>query len=119
MLENVIITNLSNGCILARAGERANTFFRRLRGLLGRKGLHQGEALVLCPCNSVHCIGMRFVIDVIFLDRFGQVIHLIEQMKPGSISPIIRQARYVIELPAGQISRSQTMVGHILKLREY
>lgn len=118
-MENVIVTNLDNGYNLAFAGVWAATFFKRLRGLLGKQGIQPGEALVLYPCRSVHCIGMRFVIDVIFLNRSGQVIHLIERMTPGSVSPVIKEAKCVVELPAGQISRSKTLVGHTLRIKNY
>jgi len=119
MTENVTIKNLDNGNTLAYAGVMAASFFKRLRGLLGKKVLQQGEALVLCPCNAVHCIGMRLVIDVVFLDQSGQVIHIIESMKPGSISPVIKKARIVVELPEGQIGRSQTTLGHMLRIKSY
>lgn len=119
MTGNVTIKNLDNGCTLARSGVWAGSFLKRLRGLIGKKEMLLGEAMVLYPCNAVHCFGMRFVIDVIFLDRSGQVIQLIENMKPGSISPIIKKAHFVVELPAGQISRTQTMLGHTLKIKHY
>jgi len=118
-MENVIVTNLNNGYTLAFAGVWAATFFKRFRGLLGKKEIRQGEALVLYPCHAVHCIGMRFVIDVVFLDRSGQVIYVIERMKPGSFSPVIKEASCVVELPAGQVSRSETMLGHTLRIKNY
>lgn len=46
----------------------------RMRGLLGRETLATGEALLLKRCGSVHTFGMRFAIDVLFLDRYQRVI---------------------------------------------
>lgn len=81
----------------------ANNFWLRLKGLLGRKGLDQGEALLIEPCNSVHTLGMKFPIGVVFLNTEGQILHLIEDLPPGRLSPIIRGARRVLELRPEQL----------------
>ncbi|NLW90415.1 MAG: DUF192 domain-containing protein [Syntrophomonadaceae bacterium] len=116
MTGHIIIINLDTGFTLADTAVRAASFFKRLHGLLGKKGMLQGEALVLTPCSAVHCIGMRFVIDVVFLDRSGRVVHTIESMKPGSIGPVIKNAYCAIELPEGQIERSKTKLGDTLRI---
>ncbi|ACC73464.1 DUF192 domain-containing protein [Paraburkholderia phymatum] len=54
--------------------EVANTPFERMRGLLGRAGLDTDRALWLEACNAVHTFGMRFPIDVVFIDRRGCVL---------------------------------------------
>src|SRR6187397_2160327 len=41
---------------------------RRMRGLLGRSGLSEGEGILLRPAGSIHTFFMRFPIDVVFLD---------------------------------------------------
>jgi uncharacterized membrane protein (UPF0127 family) len=46
----------------------------RMRGLLGRDDLPEDEALLLRNCWSVHTFGMRFAIDVLFLDRRQRVV---------------------------------------------
>ena len=88
-------------------------FFSRLRGLLGRKGLDEGEGLLLSPCSSIHCIGMRFSIDAIFLDKQYQVVDIFPDMKPGSMASR-RQARYVLELKAGEAKRHKIEIGEQL-----
>ncbi|WP_324250918.1 DUF192 domain-containing protein [Paraburkholderia saeva] len=52
----------------------ADTAVERMRGLLGRDHLASAEGLLLRPCRSVHTFGMRFSIDVLFLDRDGCVV---------------------------------------------
>lgn len=94
----------------------ANTSWSRTKGLLGRKSL-QNEALILSPCNSIHSCFMSFKFDVIFIDKDGRVIHLIERMKPFRFSPIIRKAWAVIELPVGVIQSSGTRIGDMIKWR--
>lgn len=84
--------------------QTADTFVSRFRGLMGAKALAKNTGLRIAPCNSVHCFFMRFPIDVIFLDKQDQVIHIQKNMKPGSISPIIRKAKSVIEANADTLS---------------
>jgi len=58
----------------------------RMRGLLGREGLPVGELMLLEPCGSIHTIGMRFAIDVLFLDRNWRVIAIRESVHPGRLA---------------------------------
>lgn len=54
----------------------------RRRGLLGRDGVN--GALLLTSSSSVHTVGMRFVMDVAYLDRRGTVL-AVRTMRPGRI----------------------------------
>src|SRR4051794_40944928 len=54
----------------------------RMRGLLGRDGLAQGEGLLIRPTNSVHMFFMRFPIDVVFVDRELSVRKVVERLRP-------------------------------------
>ncbi len=90
---------------------QADTYFTRLFGLLPRSGLQPGEGLWILPCKDIHSIGMRFEFDALFLDADLVVIHLIQRMKPLRISPFIRQAKSVLELPPGVIEQTETQMG--------
>ena len=46
----------------------ADSPFARLRGLLGKARLRSDEAMWVVPSHGVHTIGLRFPIDVIYLD---------------------------------------------------
>lgn len=93
----------------------ADGFFSRLRGLLGRSGLEEGEGLLLSPCSSIHCLGMKFAIDAIFLDRGYCVVAIHENMKPGAMASN-RRARYVLELKAGEAARHNIQIGEQLRM---
>lgn len=84
--------------------QQADTFLSRFRGLMGVSSMAKNTGLWITPCNSVHCFFMRFPIDVIFLDKENQVVHIQKNMKPGSISPIVRKAKSVIEVNADTLS---------------
>ena len=63
------------------------------------------------PCRSVHTIGMRFAIDAAFVDENNIICHLVENMGPYKVSPLVRNACYVIEAPAGTMAEAHTRVG--------
>lgn len=111
------IINIDTGTLIARQAVIADTFWARLKGLLGKKEMLAGEALIISPCNMVHCLGMKINIDVIFLTGKGEVVKIIENMRPGQISPYIRKADYVIELRAREAERCGTRVGHRINLK--
>lgn len=110
------IRNPRSGAALATAARRADNFWTRFKGLMGVRELPAGEGLLIVPCNSVHCFGMKIPIDVVFLSRDGEVLHLMPDMAPGKVSPIVRKARAVLELPAGTIAATDTRVGDRLDL---
>lgn len=95
--------NLTRDTVLARQVKIADRFFSRLRGLMFRPPLPPGEALWLRPCKGVHMFFMRFPLDVVFVDRNLQVVHLVENLQPWRVSPIVREADSALELPAGSI----------------
>ena len=95
------------GLVVSGHVEVADRFFTRLKGWLGKKSVTDNEALLIIPCSSIHTLGMRIKIDVLFLDDNNLIIHMIESMKPSRISSIIPHAKKVIELPCGKISRSK------------
>ncbi|MGZ8567006.1 MAG: DUF192 domain-containing protein [Actinomycetota bacterium] len=80
------------------------THRERARGLLGRDGLHPGEALLLEGARSVHTVGMRFQITVAFLDADLRVLELV-RVPPGRVLLPRRGARHVLELPTDTVLR--------------
>src|SRR5580698_1562725 len=65
--------NLTRQTVLASCLEVADNSEKRKKGLLGRKGLSNGEGLWIRPCESVHTFGMQFSIDLVYLDRKHRV----------------------------------------------
>jgi len=108
----------TTGAILATRTRRADTFLARLRGLLGRSSLAEGEALLLDPCGSIHTLGMRFPIDALYLDADGTVLEALADLRPWRVPPPVRGARRVLELPAGALSRAGSARGHRVRFAE-
>ena len=88
---------------------------QRLRGLLGRDGLE--GALLLPRCRSVHTMGMRFAIDVAFLDRSGCVVDVVAPMRPWRLGHLRLRARQVLEAEAGAFERWRLAAGDVLEVR--
>lgn len=88
----------------------ASNFWKRLKGLLGKGSFPTGTGLLLKPCNSIHSCFMKFIFDAMFLDANLKVVFLIEGMQPFRISPVIREAQMVLELPVGTVVRSGTKI---------
>ena len=93
----------------------ADTFGRRLKGLLGRDGID--GAFLIRPAMSVHTFGMRFAIDVAFCTKDLSVID-VTTMKPNRLSVIRPAARCVIEAEAGAFERWGLRKGDVLEVRE-
>ncbi|HNX34656.1 MAG TPA: DUF192 domain-containing protein [Kiritimatiellia bacterium] len=73
------------GVLWAERAECAASPLKRMRGLLGRRSLGPGAALVIERCNAVHTVGMRFVIDLVFLDRGWRVTCVVRDVRPGRL----------------------------------
>ncbi|SCP98041.1 DUF192 domain-containing protein [Anaerobium acetethylicum] len=115
-MKKVKVYNASKNRIILGEAEIADTFFTRFRGLLGRKGLAADAGLIINPCNSVHMIGMRFPIDVIFVNRDNRICHIQHSMRKMSVSPVVRGARFVIEAPEGISKRLNIEMGDEIKI---
>lgn len=102
----------------AKLGERvavAERWWQRLRGLLGQPPLQGGEGLLLTPCRAVHMEGMKYPLDVLFLDRKGTVVAVYHDLAPGARTRWHASARSALELPAGTLEATGTQVGDTLR----
>ena len=109
------LINQTKNSILADEVVVADNFFTRLNGLLGKKHLQKGKALIIRPCNAVHTFFMRFPIDVIFIDKDYKVIKIISCLKPFSFGGVCWKAILVIEFPSGTLNSSNVGLGDSLQ----
>ena len=108
------VLNLTRRTVLATSIEVADHGAARRKGLLGRDGLPAGEGLWIIPCESVHTFGMRFPIDLVYLDRRRRVKKVRSAVPPWRLSACL-SAHSVIELAAGTIRSTQTSPGDNLE----
>jgi|SRR6187549_2238199 len=110
------LVNAATGTRLAGKVTAAVDSETRRRGLLGRTGL-EDEALVIAPCNAVHTFFMKFSIDVLFVDKQGQVTRVVHSVRPWRITGALRGFA-TIELAAGTAARAGVIAGQRLELRQ-
>jgi uncharacterized protein len=79
----------------------AEGFRTRLRGLTWRRRSQAGPGLLIPRCSSVHTFGMRFELDVYFLDRRGRVLAVRRRVAPRRVL-WCRGAAAVLEIPAAE-----------------
>ncbi|MFA6349392.1 MAG: DUF192 domain-containing protein [Candidatus Omnitrophota bacterium] len=108
------VINQTRNLTLADDAWLADTFFSRIKGLLGRKGLSKGQALIIRSCNAIHTFFMSFAIDCLFLDKDNRVIRFIPALKPFRLSPIIFGAVTTIEFAAGAVSVDSISTGDLI-----
>ncbi len=103
-----------DGTVLASV-EVAQSRAARRKGLLGRDGID--GALLLTPARSVHTLGMRFDIDVAFLDGDGLVRRTV-RMARNRVGLPCWTARSVVEAEAGAFARWNLATGQRLEVVE-
>ena len=108
--------NLTKKTWLATKVRKADNFITRLLGLLKRTSLGPEEALWLMPSKGIHTIGMKFPIDVVFLNKTNRVLGIVPGMAPYRVSGIRLTGHSVLELPKGIIGKSRTEVGDQLEI---
>ena len=104
---------VSDARVLASA-EVAESRAARRRGLLKRDAFD--GAFVIEPCRWIHTIGMRFPIDVAYLDADGTVVKTI-QMHRHRVGIPVHRARSVVEAEAGAFARWGLRVGDVVEVR--
>ena len=95
----------------------ARRFLQRAVGLLGKAGLAPREALLIPNCRSLHTFGMRFAIDVLFVDDQGVVRDLFPQTPSGHIVIARSKPVHALEVSAGFIAKHNINPGQRLSIR--
>ena len=111
----LILERSSGGEVAMGEARHAVTFLRRLCGLLFTRELN--FALIIHRCKSVHMMFMPYPIDVIFADKNGKILRCLPTLKPWQISPMVKEAYFVVELPVGSIDSNQARKGDVLRVR--
>lgn len=79
----------------------AESGWERTRGLLGHAAPQAGEGMLILRCASVHTLGMRYRIDVLFLDAQGFIRQVRQALAPARLA-WCGAASHTLEMAAGQ-----------------
>ena len=114
----VYVYNKTREAFVATEAVVADSYLRRLVGLLGKtkRWAKVGTGLWIVPSRGIHTIGMMFPIDLVFLSKENEVVHVEEHVRPFRISRISLKASSVLELPPHTIYRTGTQVGDRLEI---
>jgi uncharacterized membrane protein (UPF0127 family) len=80
----------------------ADTFFKRFKGLMGKKDFDHVLVFSNLTDSSIHTMFMRFEIDVYFIDENRRVLDK-ATLKPWRFYKPERQAKYIIETRKGML----------------
>jgi uncharacterized membrane protein (UPF0127 family) len=111
-----MIRNTTRDRVVAEDAKVANGMIGRLRGLITRGTLGSGEAVVLTPCTGVHMFWTHTPLDVIFLNRYNQVVCAVSGFPGWAVLPWVRDAASAIGVPVGTIHETRTAVGDLMSI---
>ena len=83
----------------------AKSFMHRLRGLIGIKTLAKDQGMLFEPGGSIHTLGMRFPIDVLFLDKNGMILANHNRILPYRLCFAPPKTRYVLEVAENALDK--------------
>jgi uncharacterized membrane protein (UPF0127 family) len=109
------VVRKEDGSVVCERCVVADSFWSRMKGLLGRSTLAEDEGILLRPASSVHMFFMRFPIDAVFLDREQQVVKVAGNLRPWRLAGV-RRSKAVLELPAGACERRGVREGDRLSV---
>lgn len=94
-----------NNTIVCEQVVIADSFLKRLKGLLGKKTLPNSQCLWIKDCPSVHTFFMRFSIDVVFVDKKLKVTNIHKNLEPWRMTPLFQiKNNSCFEFKAGELS---------------
>lgn len=112
------VRNKSKKTLLTDRADIADTSKKRKIGLLKHTKLEPGEGLWITPCEAVHTIGMKFPIDIVFLDKQRRVVKIRSDVQRWRMAACLR-AHSVLELPSGRAEATETVAGDQLEFEKY
>jgi len=115
-MTNYHLIHVATGEPVIKKLKIANTWISRLFGLLPESYLGREDGLWLLPCTSIHTVGMRFSIDVIFLDKNFKIMKLKKNLKPFRFCLSFRNTYSVLELSSGVIDSCNLNCGDSLRV---
>ncbi len=110
-MKQLRIVNRTRDSVVGSRVGLADQMWSRARGFLGRPRPDHGEGLLLNPCRAVHTFGMKYPLDIIFLDRQGRVVALYQRLAPRRVTGWHARAKYALEVPSGTIAATATAEG--------
>ncbi len=110
------VRNTTRDSLLAGTLLTLSSNFPRTLRHINRNGLPSDCALWVSPCHAIYTIGMRYPVDILFIDNRGIVVKALKCFPPNCYVESMSDAVSAIELPCNRIAESRTEVGDLLQL---
>ncbi|PCJ58309.1 MAG: hypothetical protein COA79_13710 [Planctomycetota bacterium] len=104
----------SNEMIFDRL-EIADNFFSKLFGLLFKPCPEESEGLVFYNCSSIHMFFMRYPIGLLFLDKNGTILKMVNIIKPWRLCAC-KDGYITIETAPGILDNKPISIGDELEV---
>ncbi len=108
------ILNVTRKTILSEDAKEAKSFLDRTLGLLRSSN---PRTLIFKTRFGIHTFGLRVPIDLVVLDKKGQVKVVKKSLKPGKLFFWNPQFETIIELPRATLRRTKTQKGDLIEFR--
>lgn len=116
MIDGALYRQDNHQLLLPHVMRTTNTW-ERMRGLLGRPPLNPDQGILIAPCASVHTIGMKYPIDLIFLTRNWQIEKIFRAVKPCRMA-WAKGAAMVVETHGWTVDNLGLEPGMVLNWKE-
>lgn len=110
----MILKNKTTDTIISENLSIADSYFKRLKGLMFTNVLPSQNALQIIPCSQIHTFFMNYSIDVLYIDTDNNIISIDEELSPGKIGKHVKNAVSVVELPCGKVKSAHLKVGQTI-----
>lgn len=110
------VRHMKTGKEIASRVESALTFSRRLVGLMGRSTIPDEQGLYFPGCKSIHTFGMKFAIDVLFMDKKMKITKIVSRLNPNRVAFAPFATRATLELAGGVLKKHDLEVGDEIAL---
>lgn len=117
MRYGTIIVSRNEIEVISLKGLKTQSMKERLGGLLVLESLEKNQALWIGPCNSIHTLGMKYALDLVYIDKHNKVCGLVGNVKPWRLSLCI-QAKAVMELTADSLQYLDIQCGDNCKWQD-
>lgn len=111
-----MIKNITKNEEISKNVIMADSFLKRLKGLMFTKELSPDYSIYIHPCGQIHTFFMNYSIDVLYLDKNNVILAIDENIKPGKIGKKVKGATAVIELRGGKIENSSIKIGQAIEI---
>lgn len=110
------LRNVTTGQIVATNVQIAKGVLSRMVGLLNRSHVEPSEGLWFPSCSTIHTVGMRQEIDVVFLDENHRVVRTLCGVPPNRLAVSCLNAAAVVELGFGALASCDVLIGDTFRL---